>query len=444
MYTQIIRNLFMGVLLFSWSNYTQAQTEWEQVPLQNVSLLSPVYHQSFLSENHILFTSSIRGYFATQNYDFRIIMHDSSRSGTIINLWTTVVRPNRAIHTAGYTNPKVSFIQSLDTFRTWAPYYALNQDGDTLFLNTRDSLKHPHVIHFFDSLHAFIFADTFNNSMHYFTTNNGGNTWIKKEGESLDIQPTDVFNRLSSWGFRLCAFDSTSGYLEQFRAKQIYRITQKGKVISTIRFADTSVSIGRLLMLDTSIGFATLQYNNLLVKFAKTTDGGVTWDTTIAQPPLFNRFGWAPPTANREGFFYIHSLNTMTFYISTDTFKTFAYEFPRPQGEGFFYINFLNSEVGFASAQGGRVYKWNNVLPTSLKTQSALSKNINLYPNPCSELLYLPIDAKEILVRDLSGKLINVKRGTGFVDVSDFNNGIYFIQFSDENGHYYSKFLVNR
>jgi hypothetical protein len=445
MISQIISKLYALTVLTLFSGYIQAQIVWEQVQLQDNSIISKVDHQIYLSQNQLIITSSTQAYFAKDNYEFRKIIHDSARFNRRANLWTTVVKPNRAIYTAGYINPKVSFIQSLDTFKTWAPYYALNQNSDTLFLNTSDSLKHPLVIHFFDSFHGLIFADSFNNSMLYYTTDNGGNSWIRQEGENLNIRPTDVFNRSSNWSFGLCAFDTTSGYFVKTSSKQIYRVTEKGKVFRTIRFTDTSVSMIRLLMLDTNTGFAIVRYNNIMSKFAKTLDGGLTWDTSITQIPFFNLFGWAPPTANKEGFFYINSLNTMTFYISKDTFRTFAYQFPWVQGEGLSYINFLNSEVGFASSELGKIYKWNNQLPTSINSQSESPQRIVLYPNPCKNILYIPDYALNLQVKDVSGKTFRIDHNLGSLDVSNMINGIYFIQFTDTKGNlYHSKFIVNK
>lgn len=83
-----------------------------------------------------------------------------------------------------------------------------------------------------------------------------------------------------------------------------------------------------------------------------------------------------------------------------------------------------------------------------------ITPQINLYPNPTSEILFL-----EINNTDLSGNAIHVYTMSGQqvglsrivetniltqLDVSELNNGLYFICIDTENGKYFQPFSIVR
>lgn len=59
--------------------------------------------------------------------------------------------------------------------------------------------------------------------------------------------------------------------------------------------------------------------------------------------------------------------------------------------------------------------------------------SITIFPNPVSETLYFS-ESGDIIITDISGKIIVQALDKQLVDVSSFNSGIYIVQFKNENG----------
>lgn len=74
--------------------------------------------------------------------------------------------------------------------------------------------------------------------------------------------------------------------------------------------------------------------------------------------------------------------------------------------------------------------------PVTLSTTTVLSKARNIYPNPTTGILYLDkYIGKSITIYDNLGRIIkqfyNFKNKT--IDISEFDNGIYFIETENDN-----------
>ena len=68
-------------------------------------------------------------------------------------------------------------------------------------------------------------------------------------------------------------------------------------------------------------------------------------------------------------------------------------------------------------------FKANNDFPNSIKE---LTKQVMIYPNPFSDVLYLEGN-ENIEVRDVLGKIIYYAEDINRIQTSDWDSGVYFI-----------------
>jgi hypothetical protein len=76
----------------------------------------------------------------------------------------------------------------------------------------------------------------------------------------------------------------------------------------------------------------------------------------------------------------------------------------------------------------------NNTL--SLEDAEPLDYNINMYPNPTSNMVSfngLP-DSYEIIVYDMSGRVVALDNNISAIDVSYLQNGVYLVNVNNESG----------
>ncbi len=77
-----------------------------------------------------------------------------------------------------------------------------------------------------------------------------------------------------------------------------------------------------------------------------------------------------------------------------------------------------------------------------------LQKMISIYPNPVREVLNIQLLSNEsfnILLRDITGRLVRDMKGSGqkaYINVSDFNKGLYFIEIRTENDTLVKKIII--
>lgn len=92
------------------------------------------------------------------------------------------------------------------------------------------------------------------------------------------------------------------------------------------------------------------------------------------------------------------------------------------------------------------VRAWHKNQSTGIKEKTAYNNDVNIYPNPTTDLLY--VDARHhnftsITIMDLTGKAVLNTTSTS-IDVSTLDAGIYYIQLSDKDGLMHTqKFVKN-
>ena len=86
---------------------------------------------------------------------------------------------------------------------------------------------------------------------------------------------------------------------------------------------------------------------------------------------------------------------------------------------------------------------------SSTYTNSEIVNNLNIYPNPASNQLYIKLKSSDLVrfeIRGISGKII--KEGTlasgNYIDISRINSGTYIIKIRVGNSSYRQKISITQ
>jgi hypothetical protein len=95
---------------------------------------------------------------------------------------------------------------------------------------------------------------------------------------------------------------------------------------------------------------------------------------------------------------------------------------------------------------GEETAKSEEVCETTLKVEGIveLTSSINVYPNPVNDRLYIEteVEVREVVVYDVFGRQQTTDNGQQtFIDVTNLNNGIYFVKVVTENGEVVKRFV---
>ena len=109
------------------------------------------------------------------------------------------------------------------------------------------------------------------------------------------------------------------------------------------------------------------------------------------------------------------------------------------------------NEVGIDTVIGNlcdsNVVITNTYLDCPSSINSLTPQIVSIYPNPSANIVEFDTDEKitKIEVYDTSGKKLKVSYeiGTNYLDVSQLNNGLYFVKLSNELNAYIGKFVKN-
>ena len=85
------------------------------------------------------------------------------------------------------------------------------------------------------------------------------------------------------------------------------------------------------------------------------------------------------------------------------------------------------------------------VYKTSASSAEFFTENFNMYPNPVTDVLNIEskngLNANEIKITDMTGKVIKVQKDVTSVNVSDLSAGTYLIDITTNEGKATSKFI---
>ena len=82
-------------------------------------------------------------------------------------------------------------------------------------------------------------------------------------------------------------------------------------------------------------------------------------------------------------------------------------------------------------------------IDTNVGIDAINGKNIKVYPNPSNGIININVKNNyELEVSDITGRIISTKSLTGNTSIQINTTGVYFLKFSDENGTYVQKVIV--
>ncbi len=185
---------------------------------------------------------------------------------------------------------------------------------------------------------------------------------------------------------------------------------------------------------DRNVGLMTC-YND--GKLARTMDGGETWSTEgLQRPDNKNAFiAYAPPTANKDGLFFIYGSNGCHYSSSNGQWWKWM------DGYQHDYLSFYDAEHGLSFYEPSlSVFKYRffqNTLRTDVRqTQET---EVLVYPNPAST--YIKMDVEQLTpveIYDMMGRCVckcEVSREIP-IDISNLKPSRYILHLTEIGGQY--------
>lgn len=292
--------------------------------------------------------------------------------------------------------------------------------------------SYPNFVHFWDANNGVAQGDPEGGEFEIYTTTNGGTNWTKVPGTNIP-DPTIL---------------GEAGYFKQYciSGNTIWFGTDKGRIFKSTDkginwTANTSPSadfgLDNFTFSDTNKGLL-LTYNP--VKLYKTTDGGVSWNTTPIPytGQVFNtNITYVPGTSKVISSAYANPLGSSYSLDDGASWTTID--------SGVFHgdLAFLNSGFGFSaglnsSSTVGGISKFSGTL---FVEKFDLTNQITAYPNPTNGILNLNSESsiiKQASVFDLSGKQVYSSKFSGTnnvtLDLKSVQTGVYFLKTTTDSG----------
>jgi len=198
-----------------------------------------------------------------------------------------------------------------------------------------------------------------------------------------------------------------------------------------------------------------ITYNDVFYEtFAGTVDN-------IAASQTYDRSGTIEITADGYGNLILpyttinNVLRIKVIIKSTDVFMGFT--LPETTIISYFWYNTLNK---FALANTSNVYYMGSLISSQAyhlresdlvlgtKNLSLVDNNIDVYPNPSKDIVYIKNNSNNNLnidVLDITGsfiKTVTISNGQNRIDVSDLQSGIYLLKYLKESQIYTKKLVV--
>ncbi|OFY74876.1 MAG: hypothetical protein A2275_06000, partial [Bacteroidetes bacterium RIFOXYA12_FULL_35_11] len=302
------------------------------------------------------------------------------------------------------------------------------------------------VVHFFNATDGFAMGDPVNSEFCIYTTSNGGTTWTQVAGANIPNAQTDecgITNLYQAVGNTVW-FTSNMG--------RVYKSTNKGATwtVATTGFTD----VFTMTFKDANVGFAVLSAAPYTIK--KTINGGTTWTTVTPTGYLVSsaKLIFVPGTAST--------------WVNVASYPGKGSSFSTDDGASFNNIDtgsvmytdvmFYDINTGWAggfneSSTVGGIYKWDISLMTGLQEKIATKENISVFPIPSAGIINISlgeIESPEVKVEicNAVGAVVyskiwsTVSNDLLQADLSNFDNGFYFVNVSNGNKKVTKKFMI--
>ncbi len=436
-----MKNLcFIYLIYFLVSNPSYAQQNWFRT---NNTVPQSIKAISYSNQSTLVFYTDLRTY---SSIDGGKTIKQLKFLGDTLRLYglSYLTKDTLLVIYDGYVgvNKRVRFLKSDDGGNTFYPYYIILNGTDTVFKKSS-----PNYIYFFDSQHGMVSGDTLNGEIQCYLTNDGAKTWSKANLSNLNGLPSARFNSNIWQGnesrvgndLYIGALGGASQYL--------LKITNYGANWSAIPINIPFTTFLSTIMLDSLNGLATLIYrkgSSTKAYLAKSNTGGLSWDTSITQPPgLMGRVAYAKATARNKAFHYCPDQLSGITYISYDTCKTWL----RDDSLKLFSVyQFYDADFGVGQIRIGNdsvEIVVRDKRQTSIREVSQVQSNISIYPNPVSIQLHFDSPAQDIVVFDNLGKTYAVLLSEDGLqaDLSALPAGYYFIRVQTQVGYSFHKII---
>lgn len=198
-----------------------------------------------------------------------------------------------------------------------------------------------------------------------------------------------------------------------------------------------------------------ITYNNV---FNETFSGTVE---NISAGQTFDRAGTIEITADGYGNLILpyttisNALRIKVVTISTDTYMGFT--LPETSTISYYWYDTLNKNFLANTAEvfysGSLISSYTYYLSQSdlvleTKNTELVETNINVYPNPTKDIVFIKNDTYKNLdidIFDITGsliKMVTISNGQNRVDVSDLQSGIYLLKYLKESQIYTKKLVI--
>ena len=159
------------------------------------------------------------------------------------------------------------------------------------------------------------------------------------------------------------------------------------------------------------------------MNYSYSLDSGATFITSNL-PQLFDSAGtaWGKITLNLSAITTINNNNKLMLRIKLGA--------PNTGSSG-------NNRYDNITVEGDSII---SIVPTGIKSSNRNSSGYDLYPNPSTDIITIStpfVGQKNIVVTNFVGQTVFVSKQDDKyfpIDVSQFNNGIYFVRISDQQG----------
>ena len=424
---------------------SSGSSDWLEQASGFASMYRGTYHLSIASPQ-VVWAAAVDGTNGQPVNEFT----KTTNGGTT---WTPGIISNApAGHAIAHINAKSEDV-------AWIAFYPTSGGGGKVFKTTdggtvwddvptnafTNSASFLNVVHFFNDNDGFCMGDPISNKFELLYTNNGGATWNVVDPAN---NPASLSGEMGWTG----VYDAI-GNIVWFATNKgrIYKSTDKGVTwtvsttgltdIQKITFGDEFNGMAQQIAYNQSTG-AISTFNTKI-----TSDGGSTWINVGMNGPVFKSdISAVPgmpgryfsvgtnggPNNNRQyGSSYSSNFGANWHLIDT-TIQYIA-------------VKFFNENAGWAggfniSATSGGIYKWvGTVIDTDIPLIEKNLLDANVYPNPFVE--YVKVELFNIQKVDVSARIFDIngrlifdrkfgqRKGNVTLDinVSDLNNGLYFL-----------------
>jgi photosystem II stability/assembly factor-like uncharacterized protein len=313
----------------------------------------------------------------------------------------------------------------------------------------------PNVVHFFDANNGMMMGDPLGGYYEIYTTTDGGTTWVR-------TPQANIPNPLNASEYGLINVYGANGNFVYFGTNngRVFRSYDRGLTwaASTAGTANTANGVTSLSFRDSLNGFVLRATTTPVYTAFRTNNAGATWTPVTPTGTFFKSdFQYVPGTtsmisvaAGAGGRGSSISYNDGSSWVTLDTagFGT---------TDGYTSMDFFDATTGWAGgfaidAITDGIYRWSGGT-VGLSTPRAEATNINAYPNPSSNVVYLETSKTfkfdvTVSVVDVLGKTISSQNYAAWnnpviVNLNGLENGIYFVRVSSGNEAFIQRVVKN-